>query len=92
MIRNPLRLSRRTLFSKSTVTYKRAAEQPEAAQQAVAKVSRASNGITIATHDHFGPQSSVAIVVASGSRADDPKTPGVAHLLSRSLVRVLSPC
>jgi predicted Zn-dependent peptidase len=72
----------------SAISYKRAAEQPELAPVFRKTVSKASNGIKLATHDNFGPASSVAVYINAGSRYDNPAAPGVAHLLQRSLVRV----
>ncbi|KAL2913721.1 ubiquinol-cytochrome c reductase core subunit 1 [Polyrhizophydium stewartii] len=71
----------------SPVTYTRKGPQPAAAPPAVKTVSKAASGVTVATYDHLGPQSSLAIVVNAGSRFESADAPGVAHLLKASLVR-----
>lgn len=72
----------------STVAYKRVGKQPAVAAPAIRTVSKAKNGIVLATYDHMGPASSVSIYLNSGSRCDSANQPGASHLLHRSLIRV----
>jgi hypothetical protein len=90
-LRNPTTLanSKRTFaVASSAVEYNRKGEQPKLAPTAVKTVSKASSGVSVATHDGRGPVSSLAIVIAAGSRNDSVDAPGVAHFLKNTLVRV----
>lgn len=72
----------------SALTYSREGDQPLVAPAAVKLVSKASNGVSIATYDHGGPTSALAIYINAGSKFDSVDAPGVAQLTQRSLVRV----
>ncbi|KAJ3278172.1 ubiquinol-cytochrome c reductase core subunit 1 [Borealophlyctis nickersoniae] len=65
----------------------RKGEQVVVAPQAVKSVSKASNGVQIATYDERGPASSLAIVVKAGSRFESPDGPGVAQFLKNTVLR-----
>ncbi|KAJ3345154.1 ubiquinol-cytochrome c reductase core subunit 1 [Entophlyctis luteolus] len=69
----------------STVQYSRRGDQPALAPLAVKSLSRAANGVAVASLDHRGPVSALAVVVGAGARHETH--PGVAHLLKSSLVR-----
>ncbi|KAJ3029350.1 UNVERIFIED_CONTAM: hypothetical protein HDU68_012416 [Siphonaria sp. JEL0065] len=69
----------------SPVTYKRVGDQVASAPAAVKSLSRAANGVVVASLDGRGPVSSLAVVVGAGSRSENKQ--GVAHLLKASLVR-----
>ncbi|KAI8612914.1 Metalloenzyme, LuxS/M16 peptidase-like protein [Chytriomyces sp. MP71] len=69
----------------SAVNYNRKGDQPASAPVAVKSLSRASNGVAVASLDGRGPVSSLAIVIGAGSRHEAKD--GVAHLLKASLVR-----
>ncbi|KAI8915861.1 Metalloenzyme, LuxS/M16 peptidase-like protein [Gorgonomyces haynaldii] len=81
-----LKARRFATASTSPVTYKREGDQPAVAPRAAKAVSKVE-GITVATYDHLGPQSSFAIFANAGSRFDAVNAPGSAHLLHRALVR-----
>ena len=74
----------------SATTYLREGSQPLVAPTAIRTVSKAASGVTLATHDHLGPTSSLAIYIKAGSRFEHSSAPGVAHLLHRSVIRVFS--
>ncbi|KAI8825682.1 Metalloenzyme, LuxS/M16 peptidase-like protein [Fimicolochytrium jonesii] len=71
----------------SAVTYNRKGDQVAAAPSIVKTVTQTASGIRIATVDHLGPVSTVALVVKAGSRNESPDAPGVAHFFKNSLVR-----
>ena len=75
--------------SHSTTGYSRKVSDQVAAAPAIKKqVSKLANGVTIATVDEHGPASSLSIVLAAGSRFNSGETPGLSHVLQKSLVRV----
>ncbi|KAJ3342772.1 ubiquinol-cytochrome c reductase core subunit 1 [Entophlyctis luteolus] len=69
----------------SPVQYSRRGDQPALAPLAVKSLSRAANGVAVASLDHRGPVSALAVVIGAGTRHES--LPGVAHLLKGSLVR-----
>ncbi|KAH6578224.1 hypothetical protein BASA60_003727, partial [Batrachochytrium salamandrivorans] len=69
------------------LTYSRKGPQPAAAPTTVTTVSQAASGVRVATYDHLGPASTLAIVVNAGSRNDTSDAPGTAHMLKGSLIR-----
>ncbi|KAJ3209353.1 ubiquinol-cytochrome c reductase core subunit 1 [Entophlyctis luteolus] len=69
----------------SPVQYSRRGDQPALAPLAVKSLSRAANGVAVASLDHRGPVSALAVVIGAGTRHE--ALPGVAHLLKSSLVR-----
>ncbi|KAJ3034999.1 ubiquinol-cytochrome c reductase core subunit 1 [Rhizophlyctis rosea] len=75
--------------SYSSVNYRRTGDQPDVAPLADKSVSKASNGIQIATYDEQGPVSTLALVVKAGSRYEPLDAPGVAHLTKNSLMRTI---
>ena len=93
MFRFAFRQSARRSFATAkaapdTVLYSRKGDQVEAALPAVKTVSKTASGITVATYDHLGPVSSLALVLKAGSRFETAEAPGVTHLLKKTLVRV----
>ncbi|KAJ3261688.1 ubiquinol-cytochrome c reductase core subunit 1 [Boothiomyces macroporosus] len=85
MLRNRTILNQ--IRAQSSVSYNRKGEQVAAAPKAVKTVSKTPSGVTLATYDHLGPVSSVAVYLKAGSRYESPDAPGVAHLYKRLLVR-----
>ncbi|KAH6567263.1 hypothetical protein BASA62_006205 [Batrachochytrium salamandrivorans] len=71
------------------LTYSRKGPQPAAAPTTVTTVSQAASGVRVATYDHLGPASTLAIVVNAGSRNDTSDAPGTAHMLKGSLIRTV---
>ncbi|TPX70899.1 hypothetical protein SpCBS45565_g01493 [Spizellomyces sp. 'palustris'] len=71
----------------SAVGYTRKGDQPLQAPKVNATVSKSESGITIASVDHLGPVSTLALVVNAGSRFESPDAPGVAHFWKNTLVR-----
>eukprot|EP00842_Homolaphlyctis_polyrhiza_P000450 jgi/Hompol1/1405/HPOL_001473-RA len=84
----PLRRSFAVLAdAPSAVTYTRKGPQPPAAAPVAKAVSVTKAGVRVASADHLGPASTVAVVLSAGSRFDSPHAPGTAHLLKSLLVR-----
>lgn len=75
----------------SSLQYRRTGDQPEVGPLADKSVSKASNGIQIATYDEQGPVSTLAIVVKAGSRYESADAPGAAHLVKNTVIRVSFP-
>ncbi|KAJ3417276.1 hypothetical protein HDV05_005732 [Chytridiales sp. JEL 0842] len=71
----------------SSIEYNRKGDQVPVAPTAIKAVSKSTSGITVATHDSRGPVSSLAVVIAAGSRNESVDAPGVAHFLKSTLVR-----
>ncbi|KAJ3218539.1 hypothetical protein HDU67_005098 [Dinochytrium kinnereticum] len=71
----------------SPVDYSRKGDQPAFAPTALKSVSRTAGGVSIATLDGRGPVSSLALVVAAGSRNESFDAPGTAHFLKTSIFR-----
>ncbi|KAI8930173.1 Metalloenzyme, LuxS/M16 peptidase-like protein [Entophlyctis helioformis] len=71
------------------VTYSRKGPQPAVAPAAIKTVSKTASGVSIATYDHLGPASSLAVVVNAGSRFETADAPGIAHLLENVLIRTI---
>ena len=74
--------------SPNPVIYSRNGFQPVVAPAVVKTLSKAESGVNVATYDHFGPASTLAIVVNAGSRFDTADAPGTAHMLKACLLRV----
>ncbi|KAJ3276971.1 hypothetical protein HDV01_000023 [Terramyces sp. JEL0728] len=85
MLRNRTILQQ--IRAQSSVSYNRKGEQVAAAPKVVKTVSKTPSGVTLASYDHLGPVSSVAVYLKAGSRYESPDAPGVAHLYKRLLVR-----
>ncbi|KAJ3321783.1 ubiquinol-cytochrome c reductase core subunit 1 [Boothiomyces sp. JEL0866] len=85
MLRNRTILNQ--IRAQSSVSYNRKGEQVAAAPKVVKTISKTPSGVTLASYDHLGPVSSVAVYVKAGSRYESPDAPGVAHLYKRLLVR-----
>ncbi|KAI9102620.1 Metalloenzyme, LuxS/M16 peptidase-like protein [Phlyctochytrium arcticum] len=71
----------------SSVNYKRRGDQPEEAPKAAYTITQHSSGVTLATVDHKGPVSQLALVVNAGSRNDSADAPGVAHFVKSTMIR-----
>ncbi len=71
----------------SAVEYTRKGQQAAQAPGIVSSVSKV-NGMTVATADHKGPVSSLALVINAGSRSESPLSPGISQFWKQLFFRV----
>ncbi|KAJ3050537.1 ubiquinol-cytochrome c reductase core subunit 1 [Rhizophlyctis rosea] len=73
----------------SPLGYRRTGDQPDVAPLAEKSVSKASNGIHIATYDEQSPVSTLAVVVKAGSRYESADAPGTAQFVKNTIFRTV---
>ena len=81
-------LPRRSLATLSAIQYTRTSKQVSAAPPLINKVSQLPSGVSIATLEDAGPVSSVQVIFKAGSRNELVDSPGAAHFLKSTLIRV----
>ena len=72
----------------NAVTYTRKGQQVPKAPLVVNSHTKLASGLTVATADHKGPVSSLALVINAGSRFEHPLSSGIAQFWKQLLFRV----